>query len=443
MTRAQTAPSQVTTLLLHVAAGLGYSTDRDVATLVGVSAETVANWRSGSVRDLKSGTFADACRRLIGAITDLQDGAASTGGSAGLSPVEVEDGSGPSDLLRQLRERIPYDYLGHRFLYFEPQGALAWENLIREGYQQDKWLAGVETCAKAWSDPKKDRAGRAKGPLAQALRLGQAAGQRGLDLVSLGSGEGDKDACILREVQAASGGRPLPWVTYAPVDVSIPLLVRAGRQGTAALRGDSARGRVIALCADFEEGPLSFVGRLPSARRPDGDGLRLIVLLGNIFGNLRNEDRFVRQKLQSIARKGDLVWLEVALRLPRLEDDPLFRMTVRDRAQTAGEANRRILLEGPYRRWEAASGRRPSELDVRVWVREDDESTPVPGSANFCHDLVLLEERRACTMLYSRRYAVEPLARWFEERGFAVERLHKVADPTARPGVVHLLLRRT
>ena len=63
---------------------------------------------------------------------------------------------------------------------------------------------------------------------------------------------------------------------------------------------------------------------------------------------------------------------------------------------------------------------------MRVWLRQDDDSARIPGSCNFCHDLVIEESSRVCTMLYSRRYEVEGLVGWFEEREFSVERIHAV-----------------
>jgi hypothetical protein len=118
-------------------------------------------------------------------------------------------------------------------------------------------------------------------------------------------------------------------------------------------------------------------------------------------------------------------------------------MTLGDRsAETAAEANRRLLLEGPYRRWEAATGRSPADLDLRVWLRQDDDSARVPESINFCHDLVIKDERRVCTMLYSRRYALNALVSWFEGLGYEVLRMQRVEDSRGKARVAHLLLRK-
>jgi hypothetical protein len=89
-----------------------------------------------------------------------------------------------------------------------------------------------------------------------------------------------------------------------------------------------------------------------------------------------------------------------------------------------------------------ASGRAAGDLDLRVRVRESDGSARVPGSYNFCHDLIIREERRAVTMLYSRRYELGALSQWFEELGFEVEGLNRTRDSQGRSRVGHLLLRR-
>jgi hypothetical protein len=164
--------------------------------------------------------------------------------------------------------------------------------------------------------------------------------------------------------------------------------------------------------------------------------------LGNVFGNVRDEETFLRDKVDVILRPGDLLWIEVGIRPDRIETEPLFRLTDSGREETAAEANRRLLLEGPYRRWEAARGRKPSDLEMRVIVREDDDSARVPGSLNFCHDLLIKDEGRTITMLYSRRYRLEELTAWLERQGLEVLRTSQVKDTKGRSRVAHLLLRK-
>ncbi|HLU66776.1 MAG TPA: L-histidine N(alpha)-methyltransferase, partial [Kofleriaceae bacterium] len=365
-----------------------------------------------------------------------------------LSPLEIEEGSSPVDLQRQFRDRVGYDYLGHRFLYFEPQGSLAWENLIRAGYEQDRWLAGVDDCASTWLTLAREGTGQVRGPIARALGLGRRDRPRGVDIVSLGVGDGSKEVRLLRRLSAKADSRQRPaWITFAPVDVSIALLLDASKAAREALLADAgefaASHAVLPFCADFEEGPLEFVRRLRTSVPTSADGLRLVLILGNVFGNLRDEERFVRQKLERLVRPGDLLWIEVGLRPNNLEDEPLYALTIRtDREETAAEANRRLLLEGPYRRWAAATGRASPNLDSRVWVREDDDSARIPGSCNFCHDLIIKDERRVVTMLYSRRYKLDALTTWWENLGYAVEGQSRVTDSKGRHRVAHLLLRR-
>jgi len=434
-------------LLLAVAEELGLGDDKELAALAGVSPESVANWRSGSVREFKPQKLVAVKQALAARLRSLREQAHAgrAAVSRGLVPVEVEEGSSPAALQRQFRDRVLYDYLGHRFLYFDPQGALAWENLISTGYDQDRWLQGAARVATAWLDGARDSRGGTRGPLADAFGLTSRGGRttQGMDVLSLGPGEGGKEALLLERLFATerTAGTRLPWVSLALVDVSIPLLLKAT---TEAYRAGQTQDHlsVMPFCADFEEGPLTFVERLPTAKDP-GVGTRLVLMLGNVFGNLRDEETFLRQRLFDVLRPGDWLWLEVGIRPERLADDPLFRMTEPGREITAAEATRNLLLEGPFRRWEAAMGRAPSRTTVRVWVREDDDSSRIPGSANFCHDLVLEDERRVCTMLYSRRYGLEGLTPWLEALGLEVVRIEQVEDSRNRPRVAHLLSRRT
>lgn len=449
---AKKTPSQLMELFIAMAEHLGFASDRDLAALADVGPENVPNWRTGAVKEFKNQKFRTVMRNLTGLVDELRRRA---GGAydpdSGLTQLEIESGSSPSDLERQFRDRVVYDYLGHRFLYFEPQGALAWENLIKAGYAQERWLSGVEGCARAWLDVDRQMAGRAKGEIARRLGLNRRGRPAGLDIVSLGPGEGGKEVVILEQLLAAERESKLrpAWLTFAPVDVSIALLMAAAQSSRRLLLGSrddtqsAAYRSVLPFVADFEEGPLSFLERLETSSASGEDGLRLILILGNVLGNLRDEETFVRTKLWNMARPGDLVWVEVGIRAERVEDDPLFQLTQkREIGETASEANRRILLEGPYRRWATAIGRPTPRLRLRIWPREDDESARVPGSYNFCHDLVIEEESRVCTMLYSRRYDRDELSRWFAGLDFDVLDVRTVEAGQGKPSVAHLLLAR-
>lgn len=451
MTKKSTAPSQLMEMFLAVAEELGFQSDHDIATLADVGPESVANWRSGSVREFKKQKFVTALETLRGQLRALsaQAGLNVRDGDAGLSPVEIEHGSSPSDLQRQFRDRVSYDYLGHRFLYFEPQGALAWERLIKVGYEQESWLQGVSECCERWLSTTRDSLGQSKGALARALGLSRKERARGLEVISLGPGEGGKEALILETLMMALGGNRsrARFLSYVPVDVSIALLLKASQAGRKLMTDNPAglsrsQMSVLPVCADFEEGALSFLSRLRTDSTHNDDERRLVLFMGNVLGNVRDEETFVRKKLGRVIRPDDLLWVEVGLRADRPEEDPLYELTDPDREETASEANRRLLLEGPYRRWLVASGREAGDLDLRVRVREGDDSTRVPGSYNFCHDLLIRDERRSVTMLYSRRYDLSELSRWFETLGYVVEGILKTKDSRGRNRVGHLLLRR-
>ena len=436
-------------LFLAVAASLGAESDRDVAALAGVSVENVANWRGGAVQEFKREKLAQVRRALEARIAALTEKARALDRSTSeLRAIEVEVGSSPAEQQRLLRDRVHYDYLGHRFLYFEAQGALAWKSLIKSGYDQSAWLRGVGAQARAWLDPARGASG-ARGPIADALGLGRPGASRGLDVISLGPGDGAKEVAVLEAIAAAeqAAQQRLPWYTLALVDVSISLLLEAAtdaRRKLVELGADHAH--VLAFSADFEEGPLAFRERLPSEaleRRGERDAaLRLVLLLGNVLGNVREESNLLRDKLARLLRPGDLLWLEVGIKPERITQDPLYAMTEAARTETSSETHRRLLLEGPYRAWEAALGRQPARAEMRIWLREDDDSSRVPGSCNFCHDLVLPDERRTLTMLYSRRYAERGLVSWLEAEGYDVLAVEKVEDEKRRPRVMHLLCRR-
>jgi len=443
-------PSQLMDLFLSVAEELGFTSDKDVASLADVGPENITNWKSGTVKEFKTQKFLAAKNNLVDILRSMRTraGLLRPEEESGLHPLEIEEGSSPSDLQRQFRDRVAYDYLGHRFLYFDPQGALAWEKLIGAGYEQDSWLEGVRSCARSWLETKKNGQGQASGPLAHALRLAHRDKPRGLDVVSLGPGEGGKEVQFLRHLLEVERGakQGTRWLSFAPVDVSIPLLLTAAKDARKALfsgdDGGHAYRSVLPFCADFEEGNLSFANRLRTSMPYGQDGMRLILILGNVLGNFRDEARFVRKKLWQLARPGDMVWIEVGLRPERLEAEPLFRLTQQDRTVTAAETNRRLLLEGPYRRFYAVLGRPTPQLDLKVWVRENDDASRVPGSVNFCHDLIIKDEGRACTMLYSRRYELEQLTTWFESFDFDVLGIQRTRDSQGTVRVAHMLLQR-
>ncbi|MEO0812364.1 MAG: L-histidine N(alpha)-methyltransferase [Myxococcota bacterium] len=424
---------------MRTAEALGRHSDREIAELAGVTPENVANWRAGSVKEFKRQTLNGIADRIADQIAALRGHRASTeiGLRHGLIELEVEESSGPDALQKNFADRLHYDYLGHRFLYYEPQGALAWENLIRDSYVHRAWIDGVSRCARSWFGPGGSAHG---GILNQALGLRRGAQRSGLELVSLGSGEGGKEKVVL-DVLAELTYQP-SWTALALVDVSIPLLMRAARTARAIVFEKFGEEGVAVLpcCADFEEGELNFLERLPRARTR-AEAKRIVLIFGNVLGSVRDEERFISEKLERMIEPGDYVWLEVNRRLESERDDPMHALMADDE-QTANSAHRRLVLEGPYRRFEAAGHRRPANIRTRISLRKDDATCAVPGSVNYVQDLLIEDEGRVLTMLYSRRYEEAGLRRWLGERGFDVEDVVNIDGGSSKEAMIHMLVRK-
>ena len=125
MPKKSPGPTQLMELFITVAGELGFVSDRDVGALADVGPENVANWRSGAVREFKTQKFRAAVDNLGAHLRALRIQAGQidpTSDGGGLHPIEIEEGSSPIDLQRQFRDRVGYDYLGHRFLYFDQIG---------------------------------------------------------------------------------------------------------------------------------------------------------------------------------------------------------------------------------------------------------------------------------------------------------------------------------
>ena len=60
--------------------------------------------------------------------------------------------------------------------------------------------------AEQWLDTTRQSDGASKGPIAESLGLGRRASKRGLDVVSLGPGEGSKEATVMRAILGAIAG---------------------------------------------------------------------------------------------------------------------------------------------------------------------------------------------------------------------------------------------
>jgi hypothetical protein len=119
--------------------------------------------------------------------------------------------------------------------------------MIKRGYSQEEWLLGVERFADKW--------------------LSEVRDGQGVDVVSLGPGEGEKECRILRRLVQREQHlqRPLAWLTFMPVDLSMPLSSRR-QAGLGAEPVDVAPGGDAHADAHLTSSAAgSTVSRLPSA----------------------------------------------------------------------------------------------------------------------------------------------------------------------------------
>lgn len=176
-----------------------------------------------------------------------------------------------------------------RYLYSSDRGAANWLALCEERsythYQETK---------RFWLGPRGDRV---------AAFIDQAIPGNALDYVSLGPGDGAKDAALVNSW--LSDGRD---IMYYPYDVSLPLISRAARDVYE--KGQENQDGVLhikAVLADIEQ--LRQM-RQVFAHRPVPN---VIGLLGNSLGNWASEGPFL-SRLRLAMYADDLLMLEVRLK---------------------------------------------------------------------------------------------------------------------------------
>jgi hypothetical protein len=409
----------------------GFSTNEAQASIFGVTPTTISNWKTGKVKALNRGKLEEVIARIH--FLSKRRGVDLVG-EPSLCPIVIEEGAGPEDLERQLREKWDSVYLGHKFLYYHPAGAMAWTKLLETGYGNALLIKGF---AAALSSALEHESQSGPGKLASALRWHEGK-SCGVDLISLGPGDGDKEARAIEQLIAHSGleHRLIDWLTYTPVDVSIPLLRLASEKARNLIRDRVTPERwphflVRPSCSDFEDGNTGFAHHLSE----NAEDRRLVLFLGGTFGNLKSETAFVEKTLNRMMRIGDVLWLEVGVRQGNIEDDSLHALAKGGFGDTQ-ETVRRALVEGPHRRFRASVGS-PSDITMRIIPRDGGVTCEVPRSYNFVHDVDINQSGQRCSVLYSRRYDIAALRQWLAGFGYETLYEHAVKDRTA-----HLLLRR-
>ncbi|MBI2839909.1 MAG: L-histidine N(alpha)-methyltransferase [Acidobacteria bacterium] len=179
------------------------------------------------------------------------------------------------ELAEQLVASFEGGYLPEKFFYWTPLSVKAWLDLCTDGAYRNyiRSLSLIERCASRWFRSHLEPAGE-------------------IVLVSLGSGQGDKDLVLLNALREM--GRS---AHYMAVDTSQSLLEIALNRAIA--NGFPARGVKADLGADATWGVLESEAR----------GVRRIFcLLGNTIGAFGPESLI--RSLSATARAGDLVLVD-------------------------------------------------------------------------------------------------------------------------------------
>lgn len=174
---------------------------------------------------------------------------------------------------------------GYAYMGMEP--AIAWSRAC-EDRLYPVMRRSIESFAKRWSTVR------------------PSLGSDGYHYVSLGAGDGHKDAVILRDLLSDN-----PDVCYIPVDTSTDMTGIAVRhlmvQLQPALRGD----HVLSLPLDFSV-PDKIVELRRALDQLFGDAPVLFSLLGNTLANLDDDTKLLRALTRDLLRPHDRLLLEVA-----------------------------------------------------------------------------------------------------------------------------------
>ena len=245
---------------------------------------------------------------------------------------------------------------------------------------------------------------RAAMPLEEvAEEIVKLEGNRPIDLIALGPGDGN---CETRLAQALVETLPEDKrdLRYYLLDISLPLLSKSHR--TAKDKLDSVRGVVVmAMQGNFHFLPyFEQIFYSPAVRR------RLFTMLGFTFGNLDNEEWFLRESLRA-ANAGDLLLVDFLVSLAPCDDPAQIR--AHDVAlRTPPRETLVRWLTGPFRRY---TDHRDAEVH---W--ELAGSSVVPGSYQL-ETLVTLNtelEKRRYNMWRVKRYDATQLRAFMLELGW-------------------------
>ncbi len=252
-----------------------------------------------------------------------------------------------------------------------------------------------------------------------AAQILRAAGPVGLDVVSLGPGNGRNEVRLVKNLLTQAGHADLRLYL---LDISQPLLSVAYRHAAEVLADHG--GAVFAIQGNFHHLP-RYGQLLYSPRR--AHRRRIITMLGHTFSNLENELRFLRNSLVGFAA-GDLLLMD--FRMAYASVDRPAEIMAKDPI-LAGRRNQELrqrwdeFLAGTFKRYGA------DQVDVEI-VPTLDLGCAVPGSygVDLRAAVRSSEQTREFSAYYSRRYDADHLAQALHREGWdLIERWVYGGDP--------------
>lgn len=240
-----------------------------------------------------------------------------------------------------------------------------------------------------------------------AIRLAQLVGSSAIDLVMLGSGDGQTEVRFTQQVLAETVGSS---ISLHLLDASLPLLNKAFGHAILVL-GPEPRILIHGVQGSFHD--LSNYCTL-SDFRTQPHRRRVFSMFGGTIGNLDNEVSFIR-RLSANAEKGDLLLLEAAHAFTTAVDDP-EKLKQADPALKAPVAEaHRAWLTGPIKRY--CRNVEEVELSYRT-----DSQRPIPGSYGLqfvAHIKLDNGGTREFVVWNARRYDLDKLSEAIQRLGWA------------------------
>jgi uncharacterized SAM-dependent methyltransferase len=206
-----------------------------------------------------------------------------------LSLIGEDQGPKLATLTADLRRRFSSTGAGKRitsgFLYLGAEPALAWANACRD-HQHPMMKQSIESFERRW------------------CCIRSALEKKPYHYVSLGPGDGQKDAVIIRDLR-----RDNAKLSYVAVDMSMEMLRLGANTLTRHLK--LSRSRILSVQLDFSS-PNNVAELRHLLHGLFGEEAILFSLLGNTMANFVDDTELLRMLAEQLLRPHDKFLLEVA-----------------------------------------------------------------------------------------------------------------------------------